>query len=214
MRVKKQQMPMVLIDSLGREIPTEHIDKQVIKRHLLVNESFEKMFDYMLLTKNFKQWVFDMVKSYLDEIAGEYGEKWQGNASIMDFSQTKKLSLDIQKFISFDEKLNIAKSKIDNCMKRWADGARNELRTLVMEAFSVDKKGNLDTKLILGLRKYKFEDSEWVEAMDIIAEAVLVVGKKSYIRFASRDTSEGNWIGHTLNFSSVNIEKGGKNGNG
>jgi hypothetical protein len=196
-----------LHDNQGREVPIDYIDKVIKKRHFIVMESFEKLGQYIALTQNFKKWVFETVKGYLDDVAGEYHEKWQGNATIMDFSQTKRIEVDIQKYITFDERLNIAKLKIDNCMKKWSEGSCGELRTLVMDAFRVDKKGNVDTKLILGLRQYKFDEPDWNEAMDIIAQSLLITGSKTYIRFASRTGADGRWVNHVLNFSAMDVSE-------
>jgi len=179
---------------------------------LVVNEGFKKMAEYTLLTKNFKKWVFELVDGYLSDVAGSYGEKWKGNATILNFSQDKRIIIDIQEYITFDERLKVAQTKIGNCMKRWSDGAQPELQTLVLEAFRVDKRGNVDTKLILGLKKYKFQDAEWIEAMNIIAEAVMTTGSKSYIRFASKNKATGGWINHPLNFTAIEVY-GGQHGN-
>jgi hypothetical protein len=203
---KTPKQPTHILDDQGREIPVSIIDKNVLKRNLVVNNGFAMMIDYVEKTKTFKKAIFDMVINYLDSIAEEFGETWQGNTVLLNFSHTQRIHIDVQKTIGFDEKLNIAKKKIDACMRRWTEGSNEAIRLLVMDAFAVDKKGNVNVKLILGLRKYKFEDDDWKSAMDIISEAILVESSKTYIRFSSRKDSNANWEFQTLNFSSVKVE--------
>jgi hypothetical protein len=91
--------------------------------------------------------------------------------------------------LQFNEKLQVAKALIDNCIKRWSDGSRPEIKTLVDDAFYVDKTGNINKDRVLGLRRLKIEDMEWQEAMQAIGDSIQVVSSKTYIRFYQRSES-------------------------
>ena len=65
---------------------------------------------------------------------------------------------------------------IDECLNDWTEGARAELRTLVNNAFRVDQDGNIKTGEVLSLRRLKFDDTRWQQAMTAISDAVTVVG--------------------------------------
>jgi hypothetical protein len=88
--------------------------------------------------------------------------------------------------IQFNEKLQVAKTLIDNCIRRWADGSRSEIKLLVEDAFYVDKQGNINKNRILGLRRLAIEDAEWQEAMKAITDSIQVMSTKTYIRFYER----------------------------
>jgi hypothetical protein len=200
-----------LVDSEGRSIPVKFIDKVLLSRHDLVECVLEQVLEHESILKALKRELFEVVQEHLDRTAEQYGENWQGNARLWNFDKSKQVEIAVKKQITFDERLNVAKSKIDSCMKRWSSNARKELQTLVMEAFKVDKKGNVDVKQILSLKNYQFDDAEWREAMDIISDALTVYGSKEYMNFAVRDKVDGKWQSISLNFSALSLGVDGAN---
>ena len=54
--------------------------------------------------------------------ADKYDEEWEGNATIYNFSKDKQIDIKISKHITFNEKLQIAKKKIDACLATWKKG--------------------------------------------------------------------------------------------
>jgi hypothetical protein len=87
----------------------------------------------------------------------------------------------------FDERLQAAKSLIDECITRWTAGSRAEILTLINDAFYVEKGGSVNAARILGLRRLQIEDPKWKQAMDAITDSIQVSGKKEYLRFYRRD---------------------------
>jgi hypothetical protein len=106
----------------------------------------------------------------------------------------------VAKNIEFDEKLALAKTIIDDCIRRWSDGANDKIMLLIDEAFKVDKKGNIDRDRVLSLRKLKIKDREWIRAMDIIAESMVIVGARTYVKFSVKNAS-GVWISIPLDIA-------------
>ncbi|MEI5604369.1 DUF3164 family protein, partial [Streptomyces brasiliscabiei] len=72
----------------------------------------------------------------------------------------------------FDERIQAAKAKIDECIKRWSEGSSDQIKALVDLAFRVDKQGNIDVNQVLSLRQLNINDSDWIEAMDAIADSI------------------------------------------
>jgi len=109
--------------------------------------------------------------------------------------------------IQFNEKLQIAKTIIDECLHKWSEGAHKNIRVLVDQAFQVDKKGKLNTSAILKLRTLNIRDKDWKRAMDLIADSIQVVGTKQYLNIRVRDIdfdgTPGKWHTVNLNFSSI-----------
>ena len=150
-----------------------------------------------------KRTLTDMIKEYLNEVADNYGHEWKGNAKLYNFSKTKRIDVKISEHISFDERLQVAKQKIDECLNRWAQNAKDELKLIINDAFDVDKEGKIDTKKILALQKHKITDPLWIEAMKIINESILVLGSKEYINFYVRDDARAKWRFVNLNVSAM-----------
>ena len=89
--------------------------------------------------------------------------------------------------VRFDERIHAGKALIDECLHDWSSNARPELRSLIDNAFQVDKEGNLNTARILSLRRVDIQDERWTRAMQAISDSVQVIGSKDYIRFYERD---------------------------
>ena len=106
--------------------------------------------------------------------------------------------------LAFDERLQTAKELIDSCLIRWSDGASMNLVAVVLEAFKVDKKGKLDVRRILELRRYEITDEEWSRAMDAISDSITVQNTRRYIRFYER-VGDDEWRMIPLDWSSMQV---------
>ena len=142
------------------------------------------------------------IQKYLDEVAAEHGEEWEGGTSIFNFDKTKQIEVRLGKHFVTDERLNIAKKKIDSLIMKWSDGASDNIIALVNKAFKIDKKGNVDIKQIMGLRELKIKDKEWKEAMKIISDSITVDYSKTYFNFRKKN-KEGKLVPIPLNFSAL-----------
>jgi hypothetical protein len=86
----------------------------------------------------------------------------------------------------FDERLQVARDLIGDCIKKWSNGSRDEIRILVQDAFQVDKTGRINTARVLGLRRLNINDPDWQKAMAAITDSIQVSGSKQYLRFYER----------------------------
>ncbi len=186
----------------GYEVPIRYIDKDDQNRDKLVTEVFSDVDKLVSDLTSFKSKLAKMVDDYLDSLAHKHNEKWKGNAVIMDFAEKHRIDVSISDKISFDNKLQIAKSKIDNYIKSLVKNAGKEIVMLINKAFNVDKKGNVDVKQILSLRTLKIDHPEWQEAMDLISEAIRIDSTKRYFNFKEKQ-EDGSWKSITLNFSAL-----------
>lgn len=126
-----------------------------------------------------------------------------GNVTLSNFANTAAVELKINNMIVFDEQLQVAKKMVDSCVKRWSKGSRNEIRLLVDDAFNVDKKGKINTWMILRLTKYNINDKEWKAAMKIILDSMQVAGTRQYLNLKVRRDKDSKWQTVNLNFSSL-----------
>jgi hypothetical protein len=110
----------------------------------------------------------------------------KGNVKLTSFDGRFQVCSAYQDRIVFDERLQVAKSLIDRCIRKWSDGANGNLVTLVNSAFDVDQEGNVSPAKVLGLRRHDIDDPDWRKAMDAIGQALTVVASKNYVRFYER----------------------------
>ncbi|WP_251280165.1 DUF3164 family protein, partial [Enterobacter hormaechei] len=82
-----------------------------------------------------------------------------------------KVQRAMQDRIAFDERLQAAKSLIDECLADWTENARPEIRAIITRAFQTEKEGEVNTGAVLALRRLDITDARWVKAMEAIGEA-------------------------------------------
>ena len=192
-------------DHIGRQWPIDTVKPIDIERDKLVNEIIAKARILNGQISTFKAEAFGDIAAFIALSAEQYGAKvggQKGNVTLMSFDGRYKVQRAIAEHISFDERLQAAKSLIDECITDWSQGSRPEIQVLVNNAFQVDKEGNINTGRVLGLRRMQISDDRWQRAMQAISEAVQVVGSKSYTRVYER-------IGETGEYRAIALDVAG-----
>ena len=193
------------IDGKGDAIPVKYIDPIDKKRDRMVNRLVKKATDISGRLSDLSEQIDAETEKFMNEAEAKYDMKIRtekGNKQFTDFSNTMKIELKMANFIDFDERLQMAKSLIDKCIKKWSGESDDKIRILVEHAFKVDKKGNLDKRRILGLKNLRIKDDDWKKAMKLIGESVTVVSRKRYVKFSVKD-DKGNWVHVPLDISDV-----------
>ncbi len=193
----------VLVDANGREYPAKILDPQIVKRDTVVNRLMGKALRLHDRIETEKVKMAEDIDKYLTQTAQKYGEEWKGNAELVSFDGKYKIEVRQRERIDFSEKLQIAKQKIDECLKRWSEDSNINLQAVIKEAFQVDKKGEIAKSRILGLRRYNIKDKQWQQAMDLIDEAIQVTSTKQYIAFYERPSKDKPFRLISLNFSAL-----------
>lgn len=178
-------------DAQGRYVPIESIKEIDLLRDSLVQELVDRGLAVQAQLSEFKRKALDDIRAFvslsLEKYDVKYGGK-KGNLSLTSFDGQYQILLAVQEFLSFDERLQAAKDLVDECLRDWTKDSRPELRTLIADAFSVDKTGRINTKRVLSLRRLDIDDPKWKRAMDAIAESVTVNSSQEYIRIYHRDS--------------------------
>lgn len=195
-----------MMDAKGRLVPVELIDEIDTTRNDLVLEILTKAEQLQEQLRDFKVATLDDIGAFVDLA----GEKYQvsiggkkGNVSLTSYDGLIKIQRSIQEYLRFDERLQAAKELIDNCIHRWSEGTRSELRILVDDAFQVDKEGLISTGRVLSLRRHNIDDEEWKQAMQAIADSIQVCGSKTYVRIYRRSSIDGKWNQVSLDLAAV-----------
>lgn len=189
--MQEQEIPKgYMKDAQGRLVPRNKVKEVDQIRDRLVRTLFKKAKDLNQLIGVFKDESMESIKEFVQKSADEYGVQMggkKGNVSLVSYDGEYKVNLTISDYVTFDERLQVAKELVDNCIRRWSKGARGEIKVLVEDAFQVDKQGKVNTKRILALRRLDISDEEWKQAMDAISESITVLNSKEYIRIYRRD---------------------------
>ncbi len=191
------------IDGQGRAVPPRYIDPVVKARDRLVRRiaaKTQRLHEQMLAVK---AEVLALVDDYLDQVAAGYDEDWKGNAELVTFDGRLKVEMKISEVLEFDERLQVAKQKIDHCLRSWTGNARAEVRALINQAFQVDSKGRINVRSILTLRQLKFDNQVWIEAMALIADSLRIRTTRRYVNVYQRHTSTDRFELLALNWSAL-----------
>lgn len=182
-------------DSQGRQVPVEMVSEIDKLRDQTVRKIAARAEDMRSVLQGFKQDIRDDIYTFINLSAEKYGKKFggkKGNVTLMTYDGRYKLIVAVDDSIVFDERLQIAREIIGDCLDKWSEGSRPEIRLLVNDAFQVDKTGKINTARVLGLRRLDIQDPDWKRAMDAITESIQVSGSKQYLRIYRRD-AEGSY---------------------
>ena len=186
----------LLEDAQGRLVPIAAIKPIDLKRHEAVSAIMAETFKERDRLIDFKKRIWLEVQDFLAESAKDSGAKKyggaKGNVTLTSFDGKFKVMVAVNDTIQFNEKLQVAKQLIDKCIASWSEGANENLRAIVDDAFNVGKSGLVSTSRVLGLRRLNIKDPTWKKAMDAITESMQVASSKTYMRFYERQ-SDGSY---------------------
>jgi hypothetical protein len=195
-----------MTDAKSRLVPLAQVKDEDILKDQLVRELTAKARQLQADLRKFKTEAMGDVRTLVEAVAEKYGVKLggtKGNTTLLSFDGTLKIQVAVAEHLIFDEKLSAAKALIDECLKDWTEGGREEVRTLINDAFDVDREGRVNTGRILSLRKLNITDERWKRAMEAISDSLSVVGTKTYIRFYERETPESQWKTISLDMAAL-----------
>lgn len=176
-------------DAKGALWPTETIREIDRTRDDLVLEIVAKAKLQSEQLARFKAGVFGDIEAFIQLSGEKYGVNMggkKGNVSLLSFDGRYKVQRAVSESLVFDERLQIAKELVNQCIHLWSEGSRSEIRALINDAFQVDKEGRVNTARILGLRRLEITDEKWQKAMQAIGESIQVAGSKTYFRVYER----------------------------
>ncbi|WP_311044474.1 DUF3164 family protein [Providencia rettgeri] len=159
-------------DAKGRLIPIDMVKEIDRARDTLVGDIINRALPINVSLKLFKNWGFEEVDAFRALSAEQYdanigGEK--GNITLYSFDGEYRVQVAIQDRIAFDERLQTAKTLIDECIKDWSVGSRPEILAIIEEAFKVVIEGNTLTGDLLKLRRLNITDEKWIQTMYAIS---------------------------------------------
>lgn len=201
-KTKKVGKLTMWIDGNGLEVPEKYIDKQDKGRDALVSRNVARAKRLQQIIKNEKRLMEKEIAEFLQDTAKREGENWVGGTTLYNFSMDEAIAIKIAKKWTFDERLQLAKQKIDRVIESRSAGSDELIITLVNRAFAVDSKGEVDAKQLLGLRQIKVDDPLWQEAMQLINDCQKLQSTKTYFYFQEAG-EDGKLVTITLDFAAL-----------
>ncbi len=176
--------------NLVAESNVKAIDKL---RDELVKDLIADAMTLRIAMADFKGVAMGEIEAFIATSAEEYdanigGKK--GNVTLYSYDGQYKVVRQIAEHLTFDERLQAAKALIDDCLREWTEDGRDEVKTIINDAFHVDQEGKINVGRILGLRRLDITDDRWLKAMKAISDSLQVIGSKPYIRFYERQEDE------------------------
>ncbi|MBC8377197.1 MAG: DUF3164 family protein [FCB group bacterium] len=192
------------LDPQGNAILPKYVKALDKKRDATVERCVKKVARLKAIMLKVKEELFNEMENYENHLAEKYDIEAAegGNLTLTSFSGDLQIVRSVQQIKQFNELLGTAKALIDECLVKWSEGSNQKLVTVVEKAFSVNVKGRVNHQAILGLRDLNIKDKKWVQAMDILNEAHVVVNSATYIRVMKRD-EHGKYNNINLNFSNL-----------
>ena len=194
-----------LKDSRGRLVPEENVKTIDKLRHGLVKDLCEKAQELSDALAAFKGMALAEINGFVEVSAAEYGVDLggkKGNVTLTSYCGRYRVQKAIGEHIIFDERLQIAKELIDQCINRWGEDSNEELRSLATDAFRTNGEGRVSVSRIMDLRRHKSKDPKWKTAMDAIADSMQVNSTTTYVRFYVR-------IGETDQYEQIPLDIAG-----
>lgn len=183
-------------DKRGALVRIETVAEQDLLRDQLVRDLHDKAEALSRAIAEFKAMAFGDVGAFNDLLATKYdapagGAK--GNLTLTSYDGLKRVLVQVQDRVVWGPALQQAKALLDEYLTEKVADSDPILQAMVMEAFAVDKAGQINRGSLLRLRKYKVEDDRWKRAMQAIVEAEEPDGTAEYIRFHKRVEPKGKW---------------------
>ncbi|MDR3631333.1 MAG: DUF3164 family protein [Desulfocapsaceae bacterium] len=198
--------PGYMQDPQGRLVP-ESMVKEIDKmRNDLVHSIIKIARETSEILAVFKNSAFSDIQSFCELSAEQYKKDMggiKGNVTLLSFDGRYKVSRAVSETYVFDERLQVAKSLVDDCLQEWSGDSRPELKMLINDAFQVDKLGQVNVKRIMSLRKFNIDDPRWKKAMEAINDSLNVLESRVYLRVHERIGNTDQWKQIPLDIAGV-----------
>ncbi|MEQ8585134.1 MAG: DUF3164 family protein [Thalassobaculaceae bacterium] len=201
-----------LKDAKGRLVPATMVKDHEKLEDDVVHKVLAYADDLSAQIARFKGHTFEDVATFLDLLAEKYnarkrGLDGKGNVTLSTYDGRQRIKIQVHDTLTFGPGLQIAKSKIDDCLRAWSADAGPELRAIVTEAFRTDKEGQVSREALFSLLRMEIEDAGWNEAMQALRDSIRVEGSKTYIRLQRRG-DDGAWKTLSIDLASAVVPEG------
>ncbi len=193
------------ISGTGKAVKPVDIRPMVRERDRVVESIFREIELMEQFMKHKKEDILSRINEYKEICSEEYDAKFSdtGAITLTNFSADKQIEIKINNLVKLNELAQLAEEKLKGCIRRWSEGASDELVKIVDYAFEMDAKGNLDRAKLATLRNIEISDKEWQKGLELLKEAEYAAGSRQYIMVRERKNPDEKFQSKSLNFSTV-----------
>lgn len=195
-------------NAVGDLVAIENIKELVLIEDALTDEIVNEAIELQIRMAAFKNKCIDKMGEFVELSMDEYGAKSamgkKGNLTLRTFDGSYSVSIKVQNKLGFDSKLDIAKGMIDECARKWAEGSRPEIKTIIAQAFQTDKRGNINREKVFELLRWDIKDPDWLRAMEALKDSIFHESSKEYFQISRRvSDKENKMVQLSLNLSTL-----------
>lgn len=198
------------VNNCGHMVPVESIKAIDLLRDDTVTRIIKDALDVQKQMRLFKRKALDDITTFVAVSAEQYGLKWggkKGNLNLVSYDGKYKVLLAISDSLTFDERLQIAKQLVDECIHEWTADSNANIKALVEHAFQTDKQGNINTARIFSLMRLKIDNAKWQEAMNALKDSIQITSTSQYLRLYERVGDNGKYQQISLDMAGLIYEK-------
>jgi hypothetical protein len=160
------------------------------------------------MLKEFKTRAFEELAIFYNEMQqyGDVKKEGKGNFQLVDEESRFKILFASQVRSGFDERAELAESKLKAFLETTVKKRDLGLHDLIMSLLERNSvSGDFDIRLLGRLMEMedKFDDPNWNEAIRLFKESYQEQGTSTYVRFYERDSENQGWKLINLNMASV-----------
>ncbi|MEC4750021.1 DUF3164 family protein [Methylomicrobium sp. Wu6] len=193
-------------NALGHLVPVEQIKEVDLIRDDLVDRIIKNARHLQAAMKDFKARTLTEIDSFIDLSASEYLTQFggaKGNITLSSYDGKFRVQIKNQTYIAFDERLQVAKTLIDELIHEWTKDSRGEIKALIEHAFQTDKEGNINKGRVFSLFRLKIDDPKWLRAMDAIRDSMQASHSKEYLGLYERVGDEDKYVRISLDMAGL-----------
>lgn len=146
--------------------------------------------------------IADLVQIAAERYDAQLGGK-KGNISITTYDGDYRITRTYAERLAFTEELEAAKELVNACIRRWSEGANDNIRALVDRAFRANAQGQIRTAAILDLLRLEIDDEDWSRAMDALKDSIQSIGTAVYVRVYKRCGDGDQYLAVPLDLAAV-----------
>jgi hypothetical protein len=191
-------------NALGHFVPVEQIQEVDIIRDDLVNRIVQAARHLQAAMTDFKKRTLTEIDSFIDLSASEYDTQFggaKGNVTLSSYDGKYRVQIKNQTYIAFDERLQVAKTLIDELIHEWTKDSDGKIKALIEHAFQTDKEGNINKGRVLSLFRLKIDDPKWLKAMDAIRDSMQASHSKEYLSLYERVGNDDKYVRISLDMA-------------
>lgn len=193
-------------DGVGKLTALESIPAAKKLRDEMVRREFGYALALSDQISRFRGHVITNLEEFDALMAQEYGVRIggeKGNRTYTSFDGLWKIEVKVQPRIAFGPEMAAAKALFDECMREWAEDTPAELRSIVTNAFDVDREGAINRTNVHILLNVESEDPRFREGQRALRDAMYVISSKEYVRFSRRASHRDKFVSVTIDLASA-----------